>query len=299
MNRVKPFLSACISYSQAAFVPGRQILDNLIITHEYIHWLNHKRHGRDVYMALKIDMSKAYDRVEWNFLFAIMAKMGFCPIWIRWIYGCLKSMPFSFNVNGGKYGYICPSRGIRQRDPPSPYLFLFYAEGLSSLLRKACTNKKISGIRISREGPSISHLFLADDSLFFCKATEGETREIMRILQYYGQALGQEVNVEKSSLLLSKNIDPMIIANMTRLLGCIQVVQQSKYLGLPLVIGRSRNSTLRFLKERLTKKLTSWKGKLLSQAGIEVLLNLLHYPFLPMQCLFSNSPLVRAKKSIK
>lgn len=123
----------CISKSQATFVSGHQITDNLIIAHEYIHWLNHRRKGKDAYMALKIDISKAYDRVKSNFLLEVMNKMVFCPLWLKWIRGCLSSLSFSFNVNRGKFGYVCPSRGIRQGDLLSPYFFLFCVEHLSSL----------------------------------------------------------------------------------------------------------------------------------------------------------------------
>lgn len=131
-------LDVCISQSQAAFVPSHQTIDNLIVAHEYIRWLNHRRKGNDAYIALKIDMPKTYDLVEWNILYAIISKMGFCPLWIKWIqgclksrikwiHGCLKSMSFFFNVNGEKYGYVCPSSGIRQVYPLISFFFVLKA----------------------------------------------------------------------------------------------------------------------------------------------------------------------------
>ena len=78
VNRLKPILGQCVSQNQSAFVPGRQIIDNVLMAHEYIHRLNRKRNGKESYMAIKLDMSKAYDHVEWGFLAKIMEKMDFC-----------------------------------------------------------------------------------------------------------------------------------------------------------------------------------------------------------------------------
>ena len=78
VNRLKPMLNHCISINQSVFIPRRYILDNIIISHEYLDYLKNKRQGKDEFMAVKLDMSKAYDRVEWNLLQSIMSKMGFC-----------------------------------------------------------------------------------------------------------------------------------------------------------------------------------------------------------------------------
>lgn len=116
-NRLQPLLKHCISPNQSAFISGRQIMDNIMIAHEFIHCLNRKRNGSNAYMALKLDMSKAYDRVEWSFETSIMEKMGFHTTWIHWIFKCMSSVSYSFNINRERRGYLKPIRRIRQGDP--------------------------------------------------------------------------------------------------------------------------------------------------------------------------------------
>lgn len=88
-------------------------------------------------MFLKLDMSKAYDQMEWSFLTGIMRKMGFCEAWINLIFNCVSIVSYSIMVNGEPKGNILPSRGIRQGDPLSPFLFLLCSEGLNRMLQWA------------------------------------------------------------------------------------------------------------------------------------------------------------------
>nr|XP_027088506.1 uncharacterized protein LOC113709853 [Coffea arabica] len=271
-NRLKPILDICISNTQSAFIPDRQILDNVIIAHEYMHYLKNKRQGLDGYMAIKLDMAKAYDRVEWHFLQAAMQKMGFCSQWINWITECMHSVTYSFNCNGETKGYISPGRGIRQGDPLSPYLFLICSEGFSSLLRRAEGRNEVKGLKISRQGPTITHLFFADDSLMFCKASTQQAREIMKILKTYEEASGQLINLDKSAVFFSKNIPLEQMREVCCALGGMGEMAQGKYLGLPMVITRTKNQVFGFIRENIRRKLQCWKNKLLSSAGREVML---------------------------
>ncbi|XP_027181659.1 uncharacterized protein LOC113780035 [Coffea eugenioides] len=271
-NRLKEVLSYCISKNQAAFIPGRQILDNVILSHEYLHYMKNKKQGQSGFMAVKLDMSKAYDRVEWKFLDSIMAKMGFGMVWRQWIWSCLTSVTYSFNINGEPKEFVIPERGIRQGDPLSPYLFLLCSEGFSNLLKQAEGNKRISGMKISRNGPSITHLFFADDSLIFCNAEREEACELIQILRRYEMGSGQSINLEKSSVFFSSNVDYQRRREVRQSLGSIQVATQGRYLGLPMVITRSKQQVFGYIKDSISRRMASWKNKLLSQGGKEVLL---------------------------
>ena len=134
-----------------------------------------------------------------------MEKMGFHAKWVQLIMACITTAHFSVLVNGNPIGYILPSRGLRQGDPLSPYFFLFCAEGLTALLRKAETNGIIRGVEASRGGPCISHLLFADDNLLFCRASVKECQQVNSSLNLYEVASGQKINIDKTSLFFSSN----------------------------------------------------------------------------------------------
>jgi ribonuclease HI len=228
--------------------------------------------GKQGYMALKLDMSKAYDRVEWAFLEAIMLKMGFNASWVSMIMECVRSVSYSVLINGEPRGFFHPTRGLRQGDPISPYLFLLCAEGLNALLAKAALSKKIQGISISRGGPKLTHLFFADDSVLFCRATLHECNAIQDILRTYERVSGQQVNQDKTTLFFSSSTREAIQNEIKDALGLPAIRQYENYLGLPSMVGRAKYNSFTQLKDRVWRKIQGWKGKLLSQAGREVLI---------------------------
>jgi hypothetical protein len=123
-------------------------------------------------MAVKLDMEKAFDSMEWGFLLEIMKLLGFSSIWINWIYQCISTSSFSILLDGSPFGFFKPSQGLRQGDPLSPFLFILGSEVLSRLFLKEEQLGNLHGIKIARNSPPISHLLFADDIIIFSKAIE-------------------------------------------------------------------------------------------------------------------------------
>ena len=185
---------------------------------------------------------------------------------------CISTPSLSICINGKTYGNIKPSRGHRQGDPLSLYLFLLCVEGFTSLLVRAKVEKQLHGVSICRRAPSISHLLFADDSLLFCQASKEEVHVVKEILQLYATASGQCINFEKSSIYFSSNTGDDQKEWIKNCLGVREADRFETYLRLPTLIGRLKYQAFSFLKDRVWKKLQGWKGTILSRAGKEVLI---------------------------
>lgn len=159
------------------------------------------------------------------------------------------------------YQRIVPSKGLRQRDPLSPYLFLFCAEGLSAFLRHAAERQAIHGVAVYRKAPRIFHLFFADDSLIFFRASLEECNELQRIFTLYESASGQQLNKAKTALFFNKNTPRAIQEETKTRFGAQFIRQHEKYLGLPSLVGRSKKNTFHDLKRQTWQKIIRVEGK--------------------------------------
>ena len=201
-----------------------------------------------------------------------MTKMGFNERWVSLMMQCVSSVTYSIRLNGKPRGHIIPTRGLWQGDPISSFLFLFCAEGLSALLCQATSVGILRGVAACPQGPRISHLFFADDSIIFCQATREECSQLAHVLDVYEQTSSQQLNREKTSLFFSHNTPQNVQNDIKQCFGVEVIQQHETYLGLSSLVGRSKQNTFRALKERLNNKLSGWKEKMLSQAGKEILI---------------------------
>lgn len=193
-NRLKPLLPLLISPEQTGYVEGCQILDDIILTHEVIHSLKQTKNPG---MLLKIDLSKAFDKLSWSYMRQILAAYGFSPTWIRWVMSLISSSFYSILVNGLPSRPFSPSRGICQGDPLSPFLFVLMAKGLSCFIKQALHLQQIQGISIHGTS-TITHQQFVDDNMLFGHPSVQEASSFKAILDTFAKASGMSVNASKS-----------------------------------------------------------------------------------------------------
>ncbi|XP_010468497.1 PREDICTED: uncharacterized protein LOC104748579 [Camelina sativa] len=245
VKRLQPILPVIISSNQSAFVADRLITDNIMIAHEAVHSLKTYQDFSSQYMAIKTDMSKAYDRVEWSYVRALLSALGFHTRWIN---------------------------GLCSGDPLSPFLFVLCTEGLTYLLNKGQADGRLQGIKFSEEGPETHHLLFADDSLFMCKASVEQCSFLQESLGRYGAATGQVINLNKSSITFGSKVNPLLKTDIQALMGISREGGAGTYLGMPESFSGSKVEFLGYIKDRVKANLTGWYSRFLSQGGKEVLL---------------------------
>ena len=151
-------------------------------------------------MLLKVDLAKAYDKVNWKFLKAILLAFGFKYDWVKWIGNLVSTTFSSILVNGSPSDTFSTSRGLRQQDPLSPFLFIILAEGLGRTLKAHQTKGEIWGLGLHEGMRPQTHQQFVDDTMLMGVATVREAKAIKNTLDTFKQANGLDTNKGKSHL---------------------------------------------------------------------------------------------------
>lgn len=184
VSKLRPLLYKIISPCQSAFIPRRWIIENQVVVHEFLHSFK-VRKVKTSFMAIKLDLLKAYDWFKWRFIQVVLTNLGFDSVFIKCILTCISSMSFKVLVNRGKSNQFKPSRGLRQGDPLFSYLFILGQEVLSRLHHKELSSGNICGAKASANGPALTHVMYTDDFMLFSKATKNDVGILAQCLNKY------------------------------------------------------------------------------------------------------------------
>lgn len=185
-------------------------------------------------MTIKIDLEKAYGRLEWSFIRDTLKLFNFLNHLISLIMSCVSTSSISMLVNGGGLDYFQPSRGIRQGDPLSPYLFILCMEVLGALITEKCEAKLWDPVKVAPRGIAFSHLFFTDDLVLFAKADKKNCIAIKDAIETFCVLYGQKVSDEKSCVFFSPNISREAREELCSTLGYRSTPALGKYLGFPI-----------------------------------------------------------------
>ncbi|XP_070021835.1 uncharacterized protein [Nicotiana sylvestris] len=238
-ERLVKFLPCMISEEQEGFVKGRNIVENILLTQEIVTDIRLRtKAGPNV--ILKLDMTKAYDRLSWLFLTKVLRKMGFTERLIGIVFGLVSNNWYSILINGQAHGFFKSSRGVKQGDPVSPTLFILAAEALSRGLNALHTNLYFCGFGMPKWSPKINHLAYADDMIIFSSSDETSLMLIMQVLKAYEAASGQLVNKTKSVVYLHHLTDMEVFSKVERIRGIHRNDFPIIYLGCPIFYARRK-----------------------------------------------------------
>ena len=264
---MKPLLSSVIAPHQCAFLKGRLISDNIMLATELMDHIHSSREGRRKLAALEIDFSKAFDRFSWNFISAVLFSMGFPMKWINLISQCIFTVEKNLLFNSQIASVFKPSRGVRQGDPLSPYLYILSANVLSCLISHQEALNSWKGVKLCRSAHAISHLLYADDSLIFTEASTEGIKVVQKVLKEYSDLSGQIINTQKSSFIFSPNVPHADKLRLSRILDIPFAGRLGKYLGTWVDPGRNKSLVYHQVLSAIDSRTASWKSKLLSQGS--------------------------------
>ncbi|GJU82334.1 hypothetical protein Tco_1284699 [Tanacetum coccineum] len=262
-NRIKESLKILVSPNQSAFVPGRRISDNILLTQELMH--NYHLDRGSPRCAFKVDIQKAYDTVDWVFLKEVLHGFGFHNRMISWIMECVGSTSFSISINGVLHGYFKGKRGLRQGDPLSPYLFTLVMEVLTLIIQRRVRDSDFVYHRYCSK-LELVNLCFADDLFLFTHGDVHSATILMEALTEFKLVSGLVPSIPKSTAYFCNVLNHVKIGILS-ILPFEEGRLPVKYLGVPLISSRLIFRDCKELIEKVQHRIQDWKNKSLSAAG--------------------------------
>ena len=268
-NRLSTIAQKIIRPTQTAFLPGRNIMEGAVILHETIHELHSKRKDGVIF---KIDFEKAYDKVNWSFLQQTLRMKGFSHQWCEWVQKFTQGGNVNIKVNDQLGSYFQTRKGLRQGDPMSPILFNIVVDMLAIMIARAKEAAQVEGVIPNLIQDGLSILQYADDTVIFMSHDVEKAVNMKLLLTTFEQLSGLKINFHKSEIFCfgkAKDHEEFY----SQLFGCVIGKYPFRYLGLPMNTRKLNNKDWKVIEERIEKRLSGWKEKMLSVGGRMVLIN--------------------------
>ncbi|GJS50115.1 RNA-directed DNA polymerase, eukaryota [Tanacetum coccineum] len=261
-NRLVNVLGGLVNEVQSAFVANRQILDGPFIINELFQWCKSKKKQT---LIFKVDFEKAYDSVRWDFLDEVLSKFGFGEKWRKWIQCCLHSSRGSIIINGSPTDEFIFGKGLKQGDPLSPFLFILIMESLHLSFQRVVDEGLFHGIKL-HDTVNISHLFYADDAVFVGQWSDRNISTLTYVLECFYLASGLKINMSKSKI-MGIHVNNDNVNRAAENLGCLVLKAPFMYLGSTVGGDMHRLSRWKDTIDRVRRRLSKWKMKMLSIGG--------------------------------
>ncbi|WVZ54435.1 hypothetical protein U9M48_005227 [Paspalum notatum var. saurae] len=259
--RLAPHMDNLVSPSQSAFIKKRNIHESFLAVRNTVRRLHRNRVPA---LFFKLDITKAFDSVRWEYLLTLLKRLGFPPRWCGWIAVLLSTASSRVLVNGVPSAPIKHGRGLRQGDPLSPLLFVLSIDPLQNLLDLATSLGYLAKLRVRAATLRVS--MYADDAAIFLKPAKRDTTTLMSLLVNFGDALGLVTNAQKSTVVPIR-CEGLDLEEILASFRATRTQFPVKYLGLPLSNKRLKRVDFQPLVDKVAKKLTAWNGRHINPAG--------------------------------
>lgn len=262
-KKLKLFIAEVIQRNQVGFVQDRLLCENVLLASELV--TDFHVHGPTRRGCLKIDLSKAYDKLNLEFVTNTLRALDLPDKFVEWLRECYMTASYSIVVNGELNGHFQGKQGLRQGDPISSLLFVTAMDVLSKMLDRGAM-EGVFAVHPECEAPLITHLSFADDVLIFFDGSEESLRGILQILEDFKKVSGLSINREKTELLLDGGSNERCRA-LAEAVGIAQGSLPVRYLGVPLSSKKMKKPDFQPLLDKINARFNSWTVRHLSFAG--------------------------------